>query len=95
MSGVTSSFRFPGQLNNSNLKEFATNLIPFPKLHFLTIGLAPLTIRGAQHYNSLTIPELIQSMFNTKNMMCKSDLIHGKALAAFTMFRGAMSTEEI
>lgn len=41
MSGVTCSFRFPGQLNN-DLRKLATNLIPFPRLLFLMSSLAPI-----------------------------------------------------
>jgi len=49
MSGVTCSIRFPGQLN-SDLRKLATNLVPFPRLHFFMIGFAPLTSRGSQQY---------------------------------------------
>ena len=41
MSGITCSLRFPGQLN-SDLRKLATNLVPFPRLHFLMTGHAPL-----------------------------------------------------
>ena len=47
MSGVTCSLRFPGQLN-SDLRKVATNLVPFPRLHFFMTGFAPLTSRGCQ-----------------------------------------------
>ncbi|GME78818.1 unnamed protein product [[Candida] boidinii] len=33
MSGVTTSLRYPGQLN-SDLRKLAVNLVPFPRLHF-------------------------------------------------------------
>ena len=46
MSGVTCSLRFPGQLN-SDLRKIATNLVPFPRLHFFMAGFAPLTSRGS------------------------------------------------
>ena len=32
MSGVTTSLRFPGQLN-ADLRKLATNLVPFPRLY--------------------------------------------------------------
>ena len=41
MSGITCSLRFPGQLN-SDLRKLAVNLIPFPRMHFFMIGIAPL-----------------------------------------------------
>ncbi|XP_010178052.1 PREDICTED: tubulin beta-4 chain-like, partial [Mesitornis unicolor] len=33
MSGVTTSLRFPGQLN-ADLRKLAVNMVPFPRLHF-------------------------------------------------------------
>ncbi|KAJ5940780.1 Tubulin [Penicillium verrucosum] len=40
MSGVTTSLRFPGQLN-SDLRKLAVNMVPFPRLHFFMVGFAP------------------------------------------------------
>jgi tubulin beta len=57
ISGVTCCLRFPGQLN-SDLRNLAVNLVPFPRLHFFMIGFAPLTSRGSQQYRALTVPEL-------------------------------------
>ncbi|KAE8729269.1 Tubulin beta-2 chain [Hibiscus syriacus] len=93
MSGVTCSLRFPGKLN-SDLRNLAVNLIPFPLLHFFMVGFAPLTSRGSQNYISLTVPELTQQMWDAKNMMCAADPCHGRYLTASTMFRGKMSTKE-
>ncbi|CAD8141138.1 unnamed protein product [Paramecium pentaurelia] len=87
MSGITCSLRFPSKLN-SDLRNFAVNLIPFPRLHFLMIGIAPLTSRNSQQYRCLTISELIYQMFNSKNMMCAVDPNHGKYLTATAIFRG-------
>ncbi|VFQ69428.1 unnamed protein product [Cuscuta campestris] len=94
MSGVTCCLRFPGQLN-SDLRKLAVNLIPFPRLHFFMVGFAPLTSRGSQQYTSLTVPELTQQMWDSKNMMCAADPRHGRYLAASAMFRGRMSTKEV
>ena len=73
MSGVTTSLRFPGQLN-ADLRKLAVNMVPFPRLHFFMPGFAPLTARGSQQYRALTVPELTQQMFDAKNMMaaCKA-----------------------
>ncbi|KAK2986684.1 LOW QUALITY PROTEIN: hypothetical protein RJ640_020846 [Escallonia rubra] len=94
MSGVTCCLRFPGQLN-SDLRKLAVNLIPFPRLHFFMVGFAPLTSRGSQQYISLTVPELTQQMWDSKNMMCAADPRHGRYLTASAMFRGKMSTKEV
>ncbi|KAF5179385.1 Tubulin beta chain, partial [Thalictrum thalictroides] len=72
MSGVPCCLRFPGQLN-IDLRNLAVNLIPFPLLHFFMVGFAPLTSRGSQQYRALTIPELTQQMWDSKNMMCAAE----------------------
>jgi tubulin beta len=37
MAGVTTTLRFPGQLN-SDLRKLAVNMVPFPRLHFFLTG---------------------------------------------------------
>lgn len=44
------------------------NLIPFPRLHFFMVGFTPLTSRGSQQYRALSVPELTQQMWDSKNM---------------------------
>lgn len=59
------------------------------------VGFAPLTSRGSQQYRALTVPELTQQMWDSKNMMCAADPRHGRYLTASAMFRGKMSTKEV
>ena len=94
MSNVTCCIRFPGRFN-TDLRKLAINLIPFPRLHFFMIGYAPLASRGAQQYQLPTLPELIQQMFDGKNMMCDSDPRHGRYLGCSAIFRGRISSKEV
>ncbi|GFO50323.1 tubulin beta chain [Plakobranchus ocellatus] len=94
MSGVTTSFRFPGQLNG-DLRKLAVNMVPFPRLHFFVPGFVPLTSRGNQPYRAITVPELTVQMWDAKNMMCALDPRHGKYLTAAAVFRGRLSTKEV
>ena len=75
--GTTCCLRFPGQLN-CDLRKLAVNMVPFPRLHFFMVGYAPLTSRGSQQYRALTVPELTQQMFDSKNMMAACDPRHGR-----------------
>ncbi|KFV69846.1 Tubulin beta-2 chain, partial [Dryobates pubescens] len=93
MSGVTTCLRFPGQLN-ADLRKLAVNMVPFPRLHFFMPGFAPLTSRGSQQYRALTVPELTQQMFDSKNMMAACDPRHGRYLTVAAIFPGRMSMEE-
>ena len=38
---MTASLRFEGEMN-VDLNEFQTNLVPFPRLHFMTTSMAPV-----------------------------------------------------
>lgn len=94
MSGVTTSLRFPGQLN-SDLRKLAVNMVPFPRLHFFVPGYAPLTATDATSFRSVKIQDLAQQMFDPKNMMAACDPRHGRYLTVAAMFRGALSMKEI
>ncbi|KAI0802205.1 tubulin beta chain [Xylaria sp. FL0064] len=96
MSGISTSLRFPGQLN-SDLRKLAVNMVPFPRLHFFMVGYPPLTsLRpGAKAFRNLTVQALTQQMFDPKNMMATSDFRNGRFLTCSAMFRGKVSMKEI
>jgi tubulin beta len=79
MSGVSTSLRFPGQLN-SDLRKMAVNLVPFPRLHFFMVGLAPLAARGAGAFRTNNAQALIHQMFDPKNFMAACDFRNGRYL---------------
>lgn len=43
LSNLTCAMRFPGPLN-MDINEITTNLVPYPRLHFLTAAIAPLSV---------------------------------------------------
>jgi len=94
MSGVTCSLRFPGQLN-SDLRKLAVNLIPFPRLHFFLVGVAPLIQKSSKSFEKLTVAELVTQIFDPKNLMAQCDSRRGKYLTASALFRGKLSTNDI
>lgn len=94
MSGITTCLRFPGQLN-SDLRKLAVNLVPFPRLHFFMVGYAPLSAAGQQSFRSLTVPELTQQLFDSRNMMTACDPMRGRYLTAAAFFRGKVAMKEV
>jgi len=94
MSGITTSFRFPGQLN-ADLRKLATNLVPFPRLHFFTPGIAPLSSRRSETYRNLSVNELTTQVFDAKNMMTACNPAKGKYLTAAVVYRGRMSVRDV
>lgn len=94
MSGVTTCFRFPGQLN-ADLRKLAVNMVPFPRLHFFVPGYAPLTAKGNVAYRKLSVQDLTKQMFDPRNMMAACDPTHGRYLTVATIFRGNVSMKEV
>jgi tubulin beta len=79
LAGVSTTLRFPGQLN-SDFRKLAVNLVPFPRLHFLTVGYAPLTRPGSRDYVKTGIPELTSELFNPECFLAACNPMHGKYL---------------
>eukprot|EP00917_Polyrhabdina_sp_WS-2016_P005581 GHVP01012477.1.p1 GENE.GHVP01012477.1~~GHVP01012477.1.p1 ORF type:complete len:441 (+),score=97.00 GHVP01012477.1:50-1324(+) len=94
MSGITTSLRFPGQLN-ADLRKMAVNLVPFPRLHFFVVGFAPLTSRGSMSFRAHNVADLTHQLFDPRNMMADSDPRNGRYLAVAVMFRGDVSMKEV
>ncbi|KOS22706.1 Tubulin beta-1 chain [Escovopsis weberi] len=94
MSGISTSLRFPGQLN-SDLRKLAVNMVPFPRLHFFMVGFAPLTSPGAHSFRAVSVPELTQQMLDAKNMMAASDFRNGRFLTCSAIFRGKVAMKEV
>jgi hypothetical protein len=66
-----------GQLN-ADLRKLTTNMVPFPCLHYFIPGFASLTSRRNQPYRAVTVPELVQQIFDAINLMATCDPRHGK-----------------
>ena len=94
MSGVTTSLRFPGQLN-ADLRKLAVNMVPFPRLHFFMPGLAPLVSRQAAGYQKLSVEQLVSQLFLPSSCMTACDPRQGRYLTVASMFRGRVSMAEV
>ncbi|PPQ74603.1 hypothetical protein CVT24_004192 [Panaeolus cyanescens] len=93
MCGVSTSLRFPGQLNG-DLRKLGMNLIPFPRLHFLMPSYAPFYDPNAKQYEKNSVPELTKALFDRKNLLVACDPRFGRYLTAATIFRGSISSRE-
>jgi tubulin beta len=93
MCGVSTSLRFPGQLNG-DLRKLGMNLIPFPRLHFLMPSYAPFHSSGSRAFQKNSVPELTKALFDRKNLLVACDPRNGRYLTAATIFRGKISSRE-
>lgn len=89
MGGITASFRFPGLLN-SNYRKMAVNLVPHPRLHFLTVSHAPLS-----PLQSCTVPTVVETLFSPHNYMTSGQSSNWRSLTHFACFRGNLRSSEI
>jgi tubulin alpha len=84
ISSITASLRFDGSLN-IDMTEFQTNLVPYPRIHFMLSSYAPLRVCPQE---SPSVQDLTLSCFEPGNMMAKCDVRNGKFMATCLMYRG-------
>eukprot|EP00483_Globobulimina_turgida_P000383 UN00383 len=71
------------------------NLVPFPRLHFFLLAQAPLFAPGQGAKVRLTVQELTDQMWSSRNFLAKVNSEDGKYLCAAKMYRGNISTQEV
>ena len=86
----TSGSRFPGSLN-VDMSELSTNMVPFPKLNFLSCGLAPL---GFCSSKLLQIPKQVEPWARDHQLL-KIDPLAGTLLSATLLSRGNVTLSDM
>jgi len=96
VSSMTAALRFDGELN-VDLGEFQTNLVPFPRLHFMTTGLAPVVSNEKANHEAKTVREISDHVFQPQNMLVKYadfDPVEDKYMAISLNYRGLIKSKE-
>ena len=93
-SSITASLRFRGDLN-ANLAELQTNLVPYPKAHFLISSYSPLIGSEKVYQEIHSVQEITNECFEPRSMMVKCNPRQGKYLACCLMYRGDVVPKEI
>ena len=94
ISSLTASLRFDGALN-VDITEFQTNLVPYPRIHFMLCSMAPIISAEKAYHELLSVSEITSAVFEPGNMMCKCDPRHGKYMACCLMYRGDVIPKEV
>jgi len=94
ISSLTASVRFSGTLN-VDMTEFQTNLVPFPRIHFLMSSMAPIIDRDTVHHEPLTVSQLTSAVFEPANMMAKCNPQLGKYMCTCLMYRGDVTPSDV
>ncbi|KAJ1527961.1 hypothetical protein ONE63_007894 [Megalurothrips usitatus] len=86
----TSGSRFPGSLN-VDMSEISTNMVPFPKLNFLSCGLTPL---GFSSSHILQVPKQVEPWARDHQLL-KIDPLAGTLLSATLLSRGSVTLSDM
>lgn len=57
ISSLTASLRFDGALN-VDITEFQTNLVPYPRIHFMLSSYAPVISSEKAYHEQLSVAEI-------------------------------------
>jgi tubulin alpha len=98
VSSMTASLRFDGELN-VDLNEFQTNLVPFPRLHFMTSSLAPVYSgkKGCKNFEINDVQQITDYAFNPSSFLVKYedfDVAEDKYMAISLNYRGDVRSKE-
>jgi tubulin alpha len=94
ISSLTASLRFDGALN-VDVTEFQTNLVPYPRIHFMLTSYAPVVSAEKAFHESNSVAEITSTVFEPSNMMTKCDPRHGKYMACCLMYRGDVVPKDV
>jgi tubulin alpha len=94
ISSITASLRFDGALN-VDITEFQTNLVPYPRIHFMLSSYAPLISSEKAFHEQFSVSEITNSAFEPVSMMAKCDPRHGKYMACCLMYRGDVAPKDV
>jgi tubulin alpha len=94
ISSITASLRFDGALN-VDITEFQTNLVPYPRIHFMLSSYAPVISSDKAFHEQLSVAEITNSAFEPNSMMAKCDPRQGKYMACCLMYRGDVAPKDV
>ena len=75
ISSMTASLRFSGQLS-VDIDDFQTNLVPFPRLHFMITSMAPILTPKKMESAKTDARTITEACFNPQNFFAKFVIFH-------------------
>eukprot|EP00494_Astrolonche_serrata_P003285 UN03291 len=96
VSSMTASLRFDGELN-VDMNAFQTNLVPFPRLHFMTTSLAPVISAGKGDKETHDVRRITDDCLQPGSFLVKYpdfDVVEDKYMAISLNYRGDVKSKE-
>lgn len=95
VSSMTASLRFEGELN-VDMNEFQTNLVPFPRLHFMTASMSPIIPRNKLDHEGYDCRHITSDCLQQNSFLIKCDdfdIIEDKYMAISLNYRGEVKSK--
>jgi len=92
-SSITSGLRFPGA-QQFLVNDMLTNLVPYPRLHFMTCGMGPIYSDKAEDVYEITEASIARAAFRSDHMLMKYrdwDADTDRYMGVSVIFRGHCS----
>merc|ERR1711920_1208302 len=96
VSSMTAALRFDGELN-VDMNEFQTNLVPFPRLHFMTTSIAPVVSTKKADKESHDCKKITDDVLQANSFLVKYsdfDVVEDKYMAISLNYRGDVKSKE-
>ena len=94
MSSLTLGYRFGGSLN-TDLSETVTNLVPYPRIHFVIPSFAPFLAAEKEYKQQIGVEQLTHSVFDTRSFMANCNPQKGQYMACCLMYRGDVVPKDV
>ncbi|DBA00874.1 TPA: hypothetical protein N0F65_008517 [Lagenidium giganteum] len=94
LTNLTSSMRFEGSLN-VDLNEITTNLVPFPKLHFLLSSMSPMFATKDPRQQPRRLAQMFTDAFQRDHQLIRTNPRSGVYLACGLLLRGNVEVSDI
>ncbi|TYZ57632.1 hypothetical protein PybrP1_003384 [[Pythium] brassicae (nom. inval.)] len=94
LTNLTSSVRFEGSLN-VDLNEITTNLVPFPKLHFLLSSMSPLVSTADPRHQPRRLAQMFTDAFHKDHQLIRANPRASVYLACGLLLRGNVEVSDV
>ncbi|KAK3268630.1 alpha tubulin [Cymbomonas tetramitiformis] len=94
ISSMTASIRFQGALN-VDLSEFQTNLVPYPRIHFMLTSFAPIVSKEKAMREKQSVQDITRQVFEPSSQLAYCNPANGRFMACCLLYRGDVVPQDI
>ncbi|XP_071525347.1 tubulin alpha-1 chain-like isoform X2 [Panulirus ornatus] len=94
VSASTASLRFDGALN-VDVRDFNTNLVPLPRLHFPVVTYAPVISADSAYCEQQSVADMTTACFDPSLQMATCNPASGKYMSCCLLYRGDVTPNDV